>query len=523
MMRMLLAGLALLLMSACTSDRGPGSDIVRIADGALSGLGRQESGVRIFRGIPYAAPPVGALRWRAPQPVQGWDNVRDAKQFGPRCMQAPIFADMVFRSNGVSEDCLYLNVWTPAESGQRLPVLVYFYGGGLIAGDSSELRYDGESMAEHGIVVVTVNYRLGAFGFLAHPELTAEAPYHTSGNYGFLDQVAALQWVHDNIFAFGGDPRRVTIAGESAGSMSSSAMMASPLSRNMIAGAIGESGSMMIRSWDGLTQGEQKGLQFAQLAGNKTLAQLRAMPADQILSLSQQQSSPSIGPIIDGYVFPRTAADIFAAGEQAHVPLMVGSNSAESGPEGVLQNATPTVLNYRAALTRLYGPRADTVFAAYPATADGDSVLDAARDLASDRWIAMSTWQWIDVATRSGGAPSYYYYFTRPRPPFRPGQHNPYGDGGPPPRGATHSSEIEYALGNLDTNVLYAWTDDDHRVSQMMEQYFANFVKTGNPNSRGLPDWPTFASGQRLVIDAPPHAVTDTWSARYRVLQTVEH
>ncbi|MES1200392.1 MAG: carboxylesterase family protein [Pseudomonadota bacterium] len=520
-MRMLLAGLALLLMSACTSDRGAGSDIVRISDGALSGLGRQDTGVRIFRGIPYAAPPVGPLRWRAPQPVEGWDNVRDAKQFGPRCMQAPIFPDMVFRSNGVSEDCLYLNVWTPAEgSGERLPVLVYFYGGGLIAGDGSELRYDGESMAEHGVVVVTVNYRLGAFGFLAHPDLTAEASYHASGNYGFLDQVAALKWVRDNITAFGGDPRRVTIAGESAGSMSSSAMMSSPLSRTMIAGAIGESGSMMIRRIDGMMQGEQKGLQFAQFAGGKSLTQLRAMPAEQILGLSRQQGAPDIGPVIDGYVFPRDVADIYAAGEQAHVPLMVGSNSAEGGAEGVLQDALPTVLNYRAALTRLYGTHADAVFAAYPATADGDSVLDAARDLASDRWIAMSTWQWIDSATRTGGASTYYYYFTHPRSPFRPGQHNPYGDG-PPPRGATHSSEIEYALGNLDSNVLYAWTDDDHRVSQMMEQYFANFIKTGNPNSRGLPDWPTFAAGQRLVIDAPPHAAPDTWSARYRVLQSV--
>src|SRR6476620_11622090 len=217
---------------------------VKISNGTLEGV--NESGIRTFKGVPFAAPPVGGLRWKEPQPVKNWTGVRKADKFGPRAMQLPVFGDMNFRSDGMSENCLYLNVWTPAKTGsEKLPVLVYFYGGGFMAGDGSELRYDGESMARKGIVAVTVNYRLGIFGFLSHPELTKESPHHASGNYGLLDQSAALQWVQKNIAAFGGDPKKITIAGESAGSFSVSAQMASPLSKNIIAGAIGESGSLL--------------------------------------------------------------------------------------------------------------------------------------------------------------------------------------------------------------------------------------------------------------------------------------
>src|SRR5258705_3813644 len=249
----------------------------RTVNGVVEGV--DESGLRLFRGIPFAAPPVGELRWKEPQPVRNWTGVRKADRFAPRAMQEPLFSDMVFRSNGMSEDCLYLNVWTPARSSaDRLPVLVYFYGGGLMGGDGSELRYDGESLSRQGIVAVTVNYRLGVFGFLAHPELTKESVHHASGNYGYLDQAAALRWVAQNIAAFGGDARRITIAGESSGSYSVSALMASPLSRGLMAGAIGESGSTLGSIPIPLAAGEKNGVTFHGEAGARGPAEPRRMP-----------------------------------------------------------------------------------------------------------------------------------------------------------------------------------------------------------------------------------------------------
>src|SRR6476659_73676 len=254
---MLISSIAMAQLNDNTAPR------VKTANGILEGT--DESGIKIFKGIPFAAPPVGNLRWKETQPVQNWSGVRKADKFGPRAMQLPIFGDMNFRSNGMSEDCLYLNIWTPAKTGnEKLAVLVYFYGGGFIAGDGSEPRYDGESMARRGIVAVTVNYRLGVFGFLAHPELTKESPHHASGNYALLDQRAALQWVQKNIAAFGGDPKRVTIAGESAGSIAVSALMASPLSKGLMAGAIGESGALIAPTLPPvpLAEAEAGGLKF---------------------------------------------------------------------------------------------------------------------------------------------------------------------------------------------------------------------------------------------------------------------
>ena len=246
------------------------ADRVTTANGVVEATALAVAGVRSFKAIPFAQPPVGDLRWKEPQPAQNWTGVRNADQFGPRCMQRTgPGADYWFRGNGMSEDCLYLNIWTPAKSGkQRLPVLVYIYGGGVQNGDGSEPRYDGASMASKGIVAVTVNYRLNVFGFFSHPELTKESPHHASGNYGFLDQAAALQWVRRNIAAFGGDPKRITIAGESAGSISVSALMASPLSRDLIAGAIGESGALISTMPPRpLADSEQDGAKFAASAG----------------------------------------------------------------------------------------------------------------------------------------------------------------------------------------------------------------------------------------------------------------
>jgi len=504
---------------------------VKTAAGVVEGASDRNTGVRSFKGIPFAQPPVGALRWQAPQPVNHWEGVREADQFGPRCMQNPIFGDMGFRSNGMSEDCLYLNVWTPAKpSKEPLPVLVYFYGGGFVAGDGSEARYQGESMAQKNIVALTVNYRLGVFGLLALPELTKESPHHSSGNYALLDQNAALRWVEQNIAAFGGDPKRVTIAGESAGSVSVSAQMASPLSRKLIAGAIGESGSLMgTLPAIPLSEAEQNGLKFATFAGADSLAALRALSAQQLLEVSAKRDVPFLSLNIDGYFFPKAPAEIYAAGEQAHVPLLAGSNSAELPYMALLGGDKPTVENFQKTVRKLYPDRSDEVLKLYPVATDSE-VIDAAQDLASDRFISYSTWKWIDLAAKTGGQPTYYYNYARPRPPMRAemGNATPGLAGGvvkdpgngmpplPPMDGAIHSAEIEYAMGNLDANKVYAWTPDDYKVSTVMQEYFANFIKTGNPNGAGLPKWPTFSSGQRMTIDVVTRAEPEKVSARYR-------
>ncbi|MGH9161224.1 MAG: carboxylesterase/lipase family protein, partial [Vicinamibacteraceae bacterium] len=308
---------------------------VTTGNGIVEGIS-EASGVHVFKGIPYAEPPVRELRWKPPQPISNWRGVRAADRFAPQCMQQRVFDDMVFRNDGMSEDCLYLNVWTPMTSGDaKLPVLVYFYGGGFVAGDGSEPRYAGESMAQKEIVVVTMSYRLGIFGFFAHPELTKESPHHASGNYALMDQAQALRWVQQNIAAFGGDPKRVTIAGESAGSFSVSAQMASPLAKDLIAGAIGESGSLLGRRQPApLADGEQEGVTFAVAVGATSLPELRALSSMELLQAAGRSGMPRFRPIVDGYFFPKAPAEIYAAGEQAHVPLLVGWNSEESGYRG---------------------------------------------------------------------------------------------------------------------------------------------------------------------------------------------
>ncbi len=488
---------------------------VTVAAGALEGT-REASGVVSFKGIPFAAPPVGALRWREPQPVAAWTGLRRAQAFGPRAMQLPLFSDMVFRGGAPSEDCLYLNVWTPARTGaEKLPVLVYFYGGGLVAGDGSEPRYDGESMATKGIVAVTVNYRLGVFGFFAHPELTKESPHQASGNYGLLDQAAALRWVRDNIAVFGGDPARVTIAGESAGSMSVSAQMASPLSRDLIAGAIGESGALVggTRVTLTLAAAEQAGVAAAAKFGageTPTLAALRAIPAETLL----QNAGRGFTAIVDGYFFPKDPTAIYAAGEQARVPLLAGSNDAEAPGSFGPRDHPPASLveHFRGQLAAAFPGRVDEALKHYPATTDAEARI-AARDLASDRFISHGTWKWVDLATKSGGQPTYFYYYTWGRPPTVEAA----AAGAPTARPwAGHSVEIEYAMGNLAGNRVYAWTSEDRRVSDVLQGYFVNFIKTGNPNGAGLPEWPTYASGQRQVIGLTTLSTSVApWQARY--------
>jgi para-nitrobenzyl esterase len=299
-------------------DSTPQRTRVTVAGGTLEGTIEPGVGVRSFKGIPFAAPPVGELRWCPPQPAAPWAGVRVAQQFGPRAMQLPVFGDMNFRSARMSEDCLYLNVWAPPEPmAERLPVLVYFYGGGNIAGDGSEPRYDGARLAQRGIITVTVNYRLNIFGFFAHPELTQESPHHASGNYGYLDQAAALRWIHENIAAFGGDPGRITIAGESAGSISVSGQMASPLAKTLISGAIGSSGSMIgALSPLVLADAERAGFEFAASIGAGSLAELRVLPARRLLTATRRHPPQHFPGTIDGYFLPRSPAELYAAGER---------------------------------------------------------------------------------------------------------------------------------------------------------------------------------------------------------------
>ena len=526
--------IALLALSPFATALAQGTSAaprVQTVNGTLVGT-TLPSGVKAFRGVPFADAPVGENRWRPPQPVKNWTGARQADQFANQCMQARVFGDMNFRNPGMSEDCLYLNVWVPAnaKAGQNLPVLVYYYGGGFIAGDGSEPRYDGESMAKRGIVVVTTSYRLGVFGFFSHPELTAESPHHASGNYSLMDQGAALQWVRDNIARFGGDPKRVTIAGESAGSFAVSAQMASPMARDLIAGAIGESGAFFSTTIATPTRDstEKVGTAFAQKVGAANLAALRAIPDTALLRLSSTQGMPRFGPNVDGYFFPEVPSRIFAEGKQAKVPLLAGWNSEEMNARAVLQGKTPTPDNVKAAFATLFPGRADEAAKLFPASTQ-EEAEQTATDIASDRFIGFSTWKWLDVHAKTSGKPVYRYLYARPRPPTVEAGVTPNLAGGvtrggntpapPQARGAVHSAEIEYAMGNLGTNKVFKWSDEDYKVSKTMQGYFENFIKTFNPNGPGLPKWPVGtpdASGQvsRIRIDVDTRAESEP-RARY--------
>ena len=502
----------LVIVSALPCAAAIAGPQVRTSAGVVQGIEDEKTGISMFLGVPFAQPPVGELRWQPPQPVKSWTGVREADQFSARCMQRPLFADMNFRSREVSEDCLYLNVWTSAKSPtDAQPVLVYFFGGGFRAGDASEYRYDGASMAARGITTVTVNYRLDVFGMLAHPELTAESERKASGNYGLLDQQAALRWVQQNIAAFGGDPARVTIAGESAGSISVSAQMASPGSKGLFARAIGESGSMLgIGLTRMLADAERNGVAFAKSLHASSVKELRALPASVLLDAAGREQAPRLDLVVDGDFFPKTPAAIYAAGEQARVPLLAGSNSQEASYEAVLGHQPATLQNYKLALLRIFGDRSGTAIELYPA-ADDEAVMSAATELASDRFLGYSTWEWVETHGRTARLPTFYYYYSRARPaPVSPSQ--------PRERGAVHSAEIEYAMGNLGTNKVFAWTPDDYKVSETMQSYFENFIKDGDPNGSGLPHWDAYNSGDtypRMTIDVNSRLEPDTRRQRY--------
>ena len=513
-----------------------GADRVKTANGMIESTVPPRDGVRSFKGIPFAQPPVGDLRWREPQPVKNWPGVRNADTFGPTCMQrlSPN-ADYWFRGDGMSEDCLFLNVWTPATSGrEKLPVLVYIFGGGFQNGDGSEPRYDGESMARKGIVAVSLNYRTNIFGFFVHPELTKESPHHASGNYGLLDQVAALQWVQKNIAAFGGDPARVTIAGESAGSISVSALMASPLSKGLMAGAICESGAAIASLPPRpLAEAEQNGVKFAAAAGADSLAALRAMTAQQLQEAAAKAQGIRFSTAMDGYFLSKTLTEIALAGEQARIPLLAGSNTEEQGPRAVLAGGDPTPETLTEAIRKFYGDKAEPVLKAYAATTT-DEVFEAAAHLASARFISYGTWKWTELHMQTSGKPVYRYLYAKVRPAYlgMPGQPPPaapapsQGGAQQPqaPRGAGHSAEIQYAMGNLDLDRRYAWEPADYDVSKTMQAYFVNFIKTGKPDGPGLPPWPAYTpetNYQRMRIDVTSQAGPEPHRDRYLALDAV--
>jgi para-nitrobenzyl esterase len=387
---------------------------VKTNDGVLEGI--DESGIKVFKGVPFAAPPVGEFRWKAPQPVQKWDGVRKADEFGPNPMQENVFGDMNFGTSKMSEDCLYLNIWTPAKTmDEKLPVFIYFNGGGLMAGSGSEPRYAGLSLARRGIVAITANYREGIFGYFAHPQLSKETSYKGSGNYGFMDQAAAIKWVKDNIAAFGGDPDHITIMGESAGSMSVSALMASPLSRGLIAQAMGSSGSVLgLRKVSTLAEAEKAGVEMAKKMGCKSLKDLRALSSEQLMKLAGVKSVPIYN--VDGYFFTEQPEQTYAKGEQAQVPCLIGNNSTEMVPAFIMRGKPATIENLKPVVEETFKVSADKLLPLYGINTDADIMNMPGYQLAGDMFIVYSTWKWMNMQQQTSSKPVYRYIYCHPRP-----------------------------------------------------------------------------------------------------------
>jgi para-nitrobenzyl esterase len=458
---------------------------VRVDTGMVSGAASSSADVRVFRGIPFAAPPVGELRWRAPVPTAHWDGVRKADQFGPLCMQGA-------GSGGdqkISEDCLYLNVWTGAKSAvENRPVMVWIYGGGYNSGSGSQAMYDGEALAKKGAVVVTLNYRLGVFGFFSYPELTRESDRRGAGNFGVMDSIAALQWVQKNIAAFGGDPKRVTIFGESAGAGIVANLMTVPQATGLFERAIGESSAWStatIAKLQTLPEAEEAGVKYADGLSARSLADLRAKPADVILKAGR-----GVGPIVDGWLIREDPGKVFAEGRQNKVSVLTGSNRDESFG-GTPRNAEQFVGQAR----QRYGDLADDFMKLYPALTDEqarESAFYSGRDE-----MAFVMRNWARLASGRSKTRSYVYYFTQP-PPLAP---NARGGGpfAPGPHGsATHVSEILYVFNHLDGS--RPWTDADRHVADTMSSYWVNFAATGDPNGKGLPKWPVYDEKTRTPM-----------------------
>lgn len=471
-----------------------------IDSGQIRGLVGEADDVHVYRGIPFAAPPVGDLRWRPPQPAQAWTGVRECYAFGSAAPQklSPMLATFPGMALGaaMNEDCLYLNVWTPARrTGEPLPVLVWIHGGGYTMGAGSQRLYDGEDLARRGAVVVSINYRLGALGFLAHPELSAESPQLASGNYGLLDQIAALEWVQRNAAAFGGDKDRVTILGESAGGGSVFSLLASPLAKGLFHRAIAQSGPTLNfvhlkKSNYGFPTAEEMGVEFAKSCGMAEgpgqIAALRQASAEQLLkatpAMEEQREFNMRGnllkmaPVVDGWVLAEDAMTAFAAGRVGDVPLLVGANRDEGTMFALMAKMPKNVEEYTTGVERNFGAVAPQILAAYPAQ-DAAQARKAVTDMVGDvifvapaRFVARST---------AGGAPCWLYHFTRP----------PAGPTGKM-MGAHHGAEIAYALDNLELTT--GVSAGDEQLRDTMVGYWLQFAATGNPNRDGLPEWPAY-------------------------------
>ena len=509
----------LLLVSLAMAFALPGrADTLQVKTKSGKLQGKAEGDIRAFLGVPFAQPPVGPLRWRPPVTAVKWKGVRQATEFGSRCMQPTIYKDMIFRDPGISEDCLTLNIWTPAAGKKtKLPVMVWIFGGGFLAGGTSEPRQDGASLAKNGVVVVSMNYRLNIFGFFTHPDLAKESGKNAAGNYGLMDQTAALEWVRENIAAFGGDPGNVTLFGESAGSFSVSAQEASPLAKGLFGKAIGESGGAFFSrglTFLPLADREKADAEFVQATmPGSTLEQLRAVPAQQLLDTAMKKQQDGRGfrfaPDLDGYFLPESVPAIFKAGQQNDVALLAGWNRDENGID-----PKTTLESYKAAVAKQFPDHADEVLRLFPATTDAEAIRSAA-DLGAATFIAYSTWKWLEMQTETGKQPVYRYRFdlVTPADPNHPGGLAAY-----------HSSEIPYVFGALDLMHGYAWRPEDYKLSAEMQKYWTNFAKTGNPNAEGLPQWPVYKgdSGWDVMhLTADPAAEKDSDRERYLFLDSV--
>jgi para-nitrobenzyl esterase len=483
---------------------------VKTEQGKVQGKTINNGNVKAFLGLPYAAPPVGELRWKAPEPPAKWKGTRDATKFGAHCAQGRVFDDMVFQDSGPSEDCLFLNVYAPADATDKskLPVMFWIHGGGYAGGASSEPRHNGDFLPLKGVVLVTINYRLGVFGFLVTDELAKEAN-GAAGNYGLLDMVAALHWVNANIKNFGGDPGNVTIFGESAGSFAVSTLMASPLAQGLFAKAIGESGAAfpggLALGGDSVAERSKVDGAWMESIGAKSIKDLRAMTTDQILEAAKKKTPGGFPPDVDGRLLTEPVADTYAAGKQAHVPLLAGWN-ADEGSFFAMRGMTAAQWNTMA--SGLFKDRSVEFLKLYPGDTD-EQALRSAIDYGSDNFIALGTWKWLEAQNKTGQAPVYRYHFELAAPPskFHPGTF------------AFHSDDIEYVFGTLDTRPGWTVRPEDRKLSDEMMSYWTNFARTGDPNGSGLPEWPKLGSEDALIhLNDPITAGPDALRARYEFL-----